>query len=215
MVRAWLRVGLLGLALSASSAGAVSISLVATPASVPSGNTVTLDIVASGFDSGAFASAYDLAIDFDPARLGYVGGSFAVGAALGSDLDIDFFDFTDSDSAAEGSLLPFVVSLLSDEALSALQPGPSVTLGSFQLLARRTSQALASTVGLTCNSVAGPFNGEGTAVLLPIDACAGVAIDIEPVSAPEPGTLALLGAGLLMLAGLRRRGVGDIPSARV
>lgn len=203
MVRTSFFSGLLGLALLASPAHAVTISLVASPSPVTTGQTVTVDIVASGFTSGQFVSAFDLGVDFDPAQLEFVADSFAVGAALGSVLDEDYFDFTDASGVDAGLLLPFVVSLLDDAALAALQPGPSVTLGSFELLVRR-SGALVSDVGLSCNSVAGPLDDQQNAILLPIDGCSGSSIDIEPVAAPEPGTLALLGLGLLGLAALQR-----------
>lgn len=196
--------GLLGLALLAPPAQAVNISLVASPSPVSSGGVVAVDIVVGGFVSGEFVSAFDLGIDFDPAQLGYVRDSFTVDPALGSVLDVDYFDFTDTSGTDVGTLLPFVVSLLTDEALAALQPGPLVTLGNFELLARRTSVAFTSTIGLSCNSVAGPLNDNGHALLLPIDGCDGGSVTIEPVAAPEPGTLALLGLGLLSLVGVQR-----------
>lgn len=194
---------LLGLALLASPAHAVTISLVASPSPVTSGQTVTIDIVASGFTSGQFVSAFDLGVDFDPAQFEFVADSFVVGAALGSVLDEDYFDFTDISGVDAGVLLPFVVSLLDDSVLAGLQPGPAVTLGGFDLLVRR-SGARSSVVGLSCNSVAGPLDDQQSAVLLPIDGCVSASISIEPVAMPEPGTIALLALGLLGVAVLQR-----------
>jgi hypothetical protein len=204
MVRTSFFLGLLGLGLLASPAQAVTISLIASPSPVTSGQTVTIDIVASGFSSGQFVSAFDFGVEFDTAQLGFVADSFRVGSALGSVMDVDYFDFTDVSGADAGKLLPFVVSLLSDPLLAGLQPGPSVTLGSFELLARRTGVTLISDVGLSCNSVAGPLDEQQNAILLPIELCVGSSIAIEPVAAPEPGTFALLGLGLLGLAAMQR-----------
>jgi hypothetical protein len=204
MRRSWLWTPLLALALLPCAARAISISLVASPNAVPSGGVVILDIVVEGLADLQFVSAYDLAIQFDPAQFGFVSDSFAVDAALGSVLDVDYFDFSDFGGAAGGELLPYVVSLLDDAALAALQPGPTVTLGTFSLLARRGESEATAAIGLGCNSAAGPLDDNDLAVLLEIESCNGTAVTIETVAAPEPGTLALLTLGLLALGGVRR-----------
>lgn len=188
-----------GAGLLSFSAQAVTISLVANPSSVDSGGIVAIDIVASDFASGEFASAYDFAIEFDPLEFAFIAESFAVGTALGSIFDEDYLDFSDFSGADAGSLLPFVVSQIEDSALAALQPGPDVLLGSFELQARRTTTALEAAIGLTCNSVSGPLDAEGIAVLLDVSACNGATVSIAPVAVPEPGTLALFALGLLGL----------------
>ena len=202
-------VAALGLWLLCTSAHAVTISLLASPTEVASGDVVSVEIVASDFGQGEFASAYDFSISFDPLALAFVGDSFAVGSALGDIADADFFDFSDFSAADTGSLLPFVTSLLSDAALAALQAGPSVVLASFELRARNTPIPLDAGIGLSCNSVAGPLDGEGNAVLLDVTACNGTSVGIAPVAAPEPGTLALFAFGLLGLAFWSRRSNDD------
>jgi hypothetical protein len=181
------------------SAQAVTISLVANPSSVDSGGMFAVDIVAADLAGAEFVSAYEFSIEFDPLEFTFVANSFAVGTALGSVLDEDYFDFSDFSNADAGSLLPFVTSLLEDAALAALQPGGDVLLGSFDLRARRSATALEASIGLTCSSVAGPLDTAGIAVLLDVTACDGATISIAPVAAPESGTLALLSLGLLGL----------------
>jgi hypothetical protein len=189
-------------------AQAVSISLLPSSTSLQSGETVLISIVASDFGEDEFASAYDFSIGFDPALLGYIDDSFVVGAALGTVPDVDFFDFTDPSGADSGSLLPFVTSLLEDSELAALQTGGDVTLATFELRALDTLVEQLTGVSLTCNSVSGPFDAEGIAVLLDIDGCSGVELSIAPRSAvPEPSGLVWL-AGALVWLGARRRAQG-------
>lgn len=199
MARSWSSTLFLGLALLASPARAVTISLAISAAPIQPGATISVDIVASGAASGEFVSAFDLGINFDPAKLGYVKDSFVVGSALGSVVDTEFLDFTDSSGADVGSVLPYVVSLLDDQVLAALQNGASTVLASFRLLARSTTIEQTAAVDLTCNSVAGPLDDEDIASLLDVVACTGATAVIQPAAVPEPGTLALFGLGLLAL----------------
>ena len=110
------------------------------------------------------------------------------------------------DLVAGGELLPYAVSLLDDAALATLQPGPMITLGSFALLARRGATNATANVGLGCNSAAGPLDANDLAVLLEIESCTGTTVTIETITAPEPGTLALLALGLLALAWIEHQG---------
>lgn len=190
---------------AAPAANALVISLNATPASIASGGSVSVDIVASGLGEDGFISAYDFGVDWDPAQLAYDDGSFAVGSALGSVPDAEFFDFTLFDDADSGSILPFVVSLLEDADLAELQTGGSVVLASFGLVARRTSQGLVASIGLSCSGVAGARDGEGIAELLDVESCDGTSVTIEPVPVPAPGALLLFGLGLAALAPRLRR----------
>lgn len=192
-------------AFAAPAANALVISLNATPASVASGGSVSVDIVATGLGDGGFISAYDFGVDWNPAQFAYDDGSFAVGSVLGSVADADYFDFTIFDDADAGSILPFVVSLLEDADLAGLQSDGDVVLASFGLLARRTSQGLVASIGLSCNSVAGARDGDGIAELLDVESCDGTSVTIEPAAVPAPGTLLLFGLGLIALAPRLRR----------
>ena len=205
MRHSWIAAGLACLAFVSSSAHALVISLSATPAAVASGGAVSVDILASGLGEGRFVSAYDFGIDWNPAQLAYADGSFAVGSALGSVPDVEYFDLTIFDDADAGSLLPFVVSLLEDAELAGRQANGTVVLASFGLIARRTSQELIASIGLSCNSVAGARDDAGIAELLDVDSCDGTSVTIEPAAIPAPGTLLLFGLGLIALAPRLRR----------
>ncbi len=198
----------LGLAFLCTSAHAITVSLLADPAEVASGGIVSIQIVATDFGDGEFASAYDFSITFDPLEFAFVADSFGVGSALGSILDVDYFDDSDFSGADLGSLLPFVTSILDDDTLATLQPGPSVVLGTFDLLARPTTTPLLAAIGLGCNSVSGPLDDNGFAVLLDIAACSGASVSVAPSVVPEPGTLALFALGLLGIAVVIRRSNG-------
>lgn len=196
MRRTSMIIAALGLGLLSLPSQAVTISLLANPLEVQSGGIVTIDIVATNRGSGELVSAYDFAIEFDPAVLAFIEDSFVVGAALGSLSDEDFFDFSDFSGADQGLLLPFMTSLLDDATLSALQSDPAAILGSFDLRARGTPVELDADIGLSCNSVAGPLDEQGIAVLLDVSACSGALVMVAPTAMPEPGTLALLALGL-------------------
>jgi hypothetical protein len=190
----------------ASQASAITIDLVPDRASVPVGGRVTLEIVAADFADDEFVSAYDFSLAFEPGLLRFVRGSFVVGSALGDVADVDYFDFSDFESADLGELLPFVVSLLDDADLAARQSGPSVVLGSLEFIAGRVAAPTAVTVSPTCASVSGPIGADGNAVLLDIERCGAAQWIIEAVAVRESGTFALLVAGLLFVgAGLRVR----------
>jgi hypothetical protein len=191
------------LTLVAPGAEALVISLGATPATVASGGDVVVNVVASDLDEGGLVSAYDIGIEWDSGAFAFRDGSFVVGSALGSVVDQDFFDFTLF--VDDGSILPFVVSLLPDSELLGRQSDRPILLASFGLVARRTPQGLTGSIGLTCNSVAGASDGEGIAELLDVDSCNGASVTIEPAAVPAPGTLPLLGLGLVALALRSRR----------
>jgi hypothetical protein len=203
---AWINKLLATAALSAlaSQASAITIDLVPDRASVPAGEQVTVEIVAAGFADDEFVSAYDFSLEFDPELLRYVRDSWVVGSALGDVADVDYFDFSDFESAALGELLPFVVSLLDDADLADRQPGPSVVLGRLMFVAGRVAAPTVVTVSPTCGSVSGPIGDGGNAVLLDVERCGAAQWTIEAVPARESGTLTLLLAGLLLIGtGLR------------
>lgn len=198
-----LAVSLLGI----SPAHSISISLSTSLPAVQSGDTVSIDIVASDFAAGEFVSAFDLGLSFDPTLLQFQAGSWSVGSGLGTVADLDYFDFSDFTSAGDGSLIGFVVSLLDDNTLAGLQQGSSVVLASLEFMALDVGAATVAAIGLACNSAAGAVDpATGFAGLLDIGSCSSAEVGIEPGSGgsvPEPGPLALWCVGLLAL-GLRR-----------
>jgi hypothetical protein len=206
MVYRWIPGAVVAALFAAMPAQAITLSVITALPAVQSGDTVAVQIVAADFDVGEFVSAYDLELAFDPALLQYKKNSWIVGPGLGATPDVDFLDLSDFSGASLGSLLPFVVSLLDDAALAGLQPGPAVVLGSLELVARSVKLPTVAGIGLQCNSVAGPTDSSGNAVLLDVSSCTGAQLGIDPTgTVSEPGTLAGFAIGLFSIAGALRR----------
>ena len=191
-IQRWLAFG--AFALSGALAGArpalaLTISLAPSAATLPLvGDTVSVDVVASGVPVPPSLGAFDLDLTFDPAVLAPVGVAF--GAALG---DPGPFEAIVSSGVAAGVIDLSEVSLLDQAFLDALQAG-----GSF-VLATVTFQGVGigeSAVGL---AQADLFDGGGDPI--GVDSILPSTITVLP----EPATAALLAAGLAALAAARPR----------
>ena len=174
-IATWSRSLLAGVAALALAAPAGAVTI----SIVPAGNSV--NIVASGLGGDAIA-AYDLDLAFDSGALAVLDVTFS---GLLGDFAADETDqYWDS---AGGVVDLYEVSFLSDDDLFALQGGNDFTLLSV-LFDGDVSNA-------DFRFIWDAFN----------DVKCGDNRVCYPVATPEPGTLALLGLGLLGMAIGRRR----------
>lgn len=198
--------------LLAAPAHALVIGFDPAAATVTAGDSFNVDILLDGLDAaGESVSVFDLSIGYDPAVLAPVMVALGPGAdaifsadtaaALSNTFDLGF--------AILGALgLGSGGGPLSVSAASLAPPGPAVQ-GDSVLLARLTFEALAAGFSdlLFLDHPAGsPLNviGNDPLSVLEFDQIGSGRIQVQPVvSVPVPGTLMLLGAGLLLI-GARR-----------
>jgi len=165
---------------------AISVTVQGTPATVVAGDNFSVDVVVTDIVD-EIITAWDIDVSFDDALLSNVVFTFPVALFGDADTILDA-------SFGVGLTDAFLVSLLSDADLRALQcPGdvcsPTLTLATLSFVADADGVPLISLVNW------------------------GLANDIKcadnrqcyPPTVAEPGSLALLGLGLIGLALVRRR----------
>ena len=179
--------------LTAAGAGAVTIGLSPVSQTVLPGDSVEVALTISGLGNGVAPSlgAFDLDVEFDPAVLGFSMAVFG-DPILGDQLDLfGLGSFTGVDASIPATVNLFEVSLDLPADLDLLQ-APSFTLATL------TFQALAAGVSPLSlrNVILGDALGD------PLDASVtGASVNVVP----EPGTLLLLGSGLMGFGAYRRR----------
>jgi len=182
---------LFAVSLHASPASALTISLDPSGSIVAPSDSVFLDIVASGVEPDVLGD-FDIDVSFDPLLLTL--SSVSLSGALGDLSLVEALDFSLGEGPP-GLLNLAVVSLLPDATLDTLQAS-SFVLATIELMVGAIAPGAETEVVLAVNAV-----GNGAGEPLPIGALGSATL----TAVPEPGTLALIGTGLVVLAGRRAR----------
>lgn len=190
-------IGAVVLTLAGFGAQAATLSVLPSATSVAVGSTFSVTIaIADLFGASAPSLAdYDIDVDFDASRLGYVGFTWG-DSVLGDQLDLAHLGslaFADESQAASGRLNYFEVSYDDSALLNAMQAD------SFGLLTL-TFSALGNGVAPITLSVNALGDANGNALAAQI-ANGGVQVNEVPL----PSTLSLFASALLLAGGARTR----------
>ncbi len=196
----------LGLATMGARAEAATISLSPSAQNVDVGNQVSVDVMV-GLSQGEVVGGAYLDLTFDNALIGAVSATNDPDVIMDSTAcpsDPGFCDFSFGFGAGTYNL-----DLLADLAISEVDLG--IAQGALFRLARLTFSGLVPGVALLDFLVVQLSNYDGSA-LLPLTSMTGGSITVnddgvipDPTPIPEPGTIALFGAGAAILLARRLR----------
>jgi hypothetical protein len=180
----------------ADQARADSVSLSVSSATVTLGNTATVTLNITGLGNSTALGTFDLNVGFDPGILGFSSATYG-DPGLGDQLDLEALGTISSTTPGIGTVELFELSLDSPAVLANSQATSFtlVTLG-FDTLGLGQSA-----LSISINAL-GDQNGNS---LNATTLDGSVTVNPSTVATPEPGTVMLLGSGLLALVGAARK----------
>lgn len=183
----------LGAMLSAAPASAITLTFTPSSQHVNIGDSVSVDVTLSGLGS-EILSAYDLNFLWDPSVLGWT--VISVSDNLGTSLGINTNGLPNGNSGFDNS------SLETDADLAASQPNDFLM---FRFSFVATADGVTSfTLGLDPDFERNFVGLDALSLNVDVgSAC--IAVGTGSCAVPEPGTLALLGLGVLGMGLSRRR----------
>jgi hypothetical protein len=181
---------------SAAQAKADTVSLSLSSATVTLVNTaaVTLDI--AGLGSGTALGTFDVSVAFDPGILGFSSAAYG-DPSLGDQLDLEALGTFSSTTPGIGTVELFELSFDSPAVLASSQ-ATSFTLVTLDFNTLALGQ---SALSISINAL-GDQNGNSLSATT-LDR--SVTVNPSTVAAADPGTVLLLGSGLLAIVGAARK----------
>jgi hypothetical protein len=192
-----LSVAILAVAMvGAGQAKADSVGLSLSSATVTLGNTASITLDISGLGNGTALGTFDVSVGLDPGILGFSSATYG-DTNLGDQLNLEALGTISSTTPGIGTVELFELSFDSPAVLASTQATSFtlVTLG-FDTLALGQSA-----LSISINAL-GDQNGNS---LNATTLDGSVTVNPSTVATPEPGTVLLLGNGLLALVGAARK----------
>lgn len=179
------------------NANAISIDLIANKSAVNIGDNLEVAVRISGLnDAGAPSiGVYDLNFQFDSGLFSFDSIHWG-NSANGNQLDLSGFGSLQDSSSGSGWLNALELSF--DDALDLNQ----LQLGEFTLFSVLLNTIATGTgnFSLTANALGDAYGNE-----LTVDQINGTQVSVGSVSVPEPSSILLLLAGLVVLVSLRTK----------
>jgi hypothetical protein len=175
-------------------ADTVSLNLSSATVTLGSAATITLDI--SGLGNGTALGTFDLNVAFDPGILNFSSATFG-DSGLGDQLDLEALGTISSTTPGIGTVELFELSLDSPAVLASSQ----ATSFSLVTLDFHTLGLGQSALSISINALGDQIGNSLNAATLD----GSVTVNPSTVTSPEPGTVLLLGCGMLTLAGATRK----------
>jgi hypothetical protein len=173
-----------------------SVAISASSATVTLGNTASVTLDISGLGNGTALGTFDISVGFNSGILGFASTTYG-DPNLGDQLDLESFGTITTTTPGVGTVEVFELSFDSPSVLTSSQAS-SFILATLKFDTLGAGQSpLSISVNALGDASGNPLNAstlDGT-----------VTVNSSTVTEAEPGSLILLGSGLLALCGAARK----------